>query len=70
MNKLMSLVRVGMGGVAGPILFLLLLIVSVSALAGAIDGSKERPDMPGFASMVAIIGLVGGFAERLVPNLV
>ena len=71
LNKLMSLIRVGIGGIAGPTLFLLLITVSANALAGTVDITKApSTDMDGFIRMVAIIGLIGGFAERLVPNLV
>ncbi len=40
MNKLMSLIRVGMGGIAGPALFLLLMTVSASASVGTVDPTK------------------------------
>ena len=70
MNKLMSLIRVGLGGLAGPVLVLVLMTLSVNALAGTLDFGKDAVGTPGFIRMVAIIGLLGGFAERLVPNLV
>jgi hypothetical protein len=70
MNKLMSLIRVGMGGLAGPALVLLLMTLSVNALAGTLDFGKDAVGTPGFIRMIVIIGLLGGFAERLVPNLV
>jgi hypothetical protein len=70
MNKLMSLIRIGMGGIAGPALFLLLMTVSANAMAGN-SGMTLLPSAgAGFVRMVAIIGLIGGFAERLVPDLV
>jgi hypothetical protein len=69
MNKLMSLIRIGMGGIAGPVLFLLILTVAANALEGSMDFTKDSAS-GGFIRMVAIIGLIGGFAERLVPNLV
>jgi len=66
LNKFMGMIRVGMGGIAGPALLLLFMATgfvkspsSTSAMANSISDS-----------MVAILGLVGGFAERLVPNLV
>ncbi len=70
MNNLMSFIRVGMGGMAGPVLLLLLMTFSANALGGTTDVTKEAMGTPGFIRMVAIIGLLGGFAERLVPNLV
>jgi hypothetical protein len=70
MNKLMSLIRVGMGGLAGPALVLLLMTLSVNALAGTPDFGKDAVGTAGFIRMVTIVGLLGGFAERLVPNLV
>jgi hypothetical protein len=60
MNDLMSSIRVGMGGLAGPALLLLLNTV----FAGAMSNTPNTLDM------IAIVGLIGGFAERLVPNLV
>jgi hypothetical protein len=69
LNKLMSAIRVAMGGIAGPVLFLLLTTVAANAL-GTVDISKPGMDPSLFARMVAIVGLIGGFAERLVPNLV
>jgi len=68
MNKLMSLIRVGMGGIAGPALFLLLMTVSANAVGGGVGMPPAASD--GFLRMVAVIGLIGGFAERLVPDLV
>jgi hypothetical protein len=71
MNKLMSLIRVGMGGIAGPALLLLLTTFAANAMVSNIDMSKPASmDTFGFLRMVAIVGLIGGFAERLVPNLV
>jgi hypothetical protein len=65
MNSLMSLIRVGMGGIAGPVLVLLLTTLIPHAMAGTeVSGATSG------INMVAILGLVGGFAERLVPNLV
>ena len=69
MNHLMSFIRVGMGGIAGPVLFLLLMTVSANFLGGS-DESKVAVGSTAYIQMVAIIGLIGGFAERLVPNLV
>ena len=69
MNYLMSFIRVGMGGIAGPVLFLLLMTVSANFLGGS-DESKVAVGSTAYIQMVAIIGLIGGFAERLVPNLV
>jgi hypothetical protein len=69
MNYLMSFIRVGMGGIAGPVLFLLLMTVSANFLGGS-DESKVAVGSTAYIQMVAIIGLIGGFAERLVPTLV
>ena len=44
MNKLMSLIRVGMGGLAGPVLFLLLTTVAANALPGMADLNKSAGD--------------------------
>ena len=44
--------------------------LSVNALAGTLDFGKDAVGTPGFIRMGAIIGLLGGLAERLVPNLV
>ena len=64
MNNLMSLIRVAMGGIAGPVLVLLLTTLIPKAIA------DTSGDVTASFRMIAILGLVGGFAERLVPNLV
>jgi hypothetical protein len=43
--------------------------VSANFLGGS-DESKVAVGSTVYIQMVAIIGLIGGFAERLVPNLV
>jgi hypothetical protein len=81
LNYMMSCVRVGMGGIAGPILLLLILTVAASAIPGAADALKAASTgSPSGASAaisatamiqtVCVIGLLAGFAERMVPNLV
>jgi hypothetical protein len=71
MNKLMSLIRVGMGGIAGPALLLLLMTFAANPMANGVNVSEPASvGAFGFIRMIAIIGLIGGFAERLVPNLV
>jgi hypothetical protein len=69
LNKVMGMVRVGMGGIAGPALLLLLMATGFAkpSIGGDITNAMQSGAS---ASMAAILGLVGGFAERLVPNLV
>jgi hypothetical protein len=64
LNKLMAMIRVGMGGIAGP--SLLLLVLSAFAKSEiTLTGDDHH-----IAIMVAALGLISGFAERLVPNVV
>lgn len=84
LNYMMSCIRIGMGGVAGPILLLLILTVAASAIPGAdvlmaaASGSATNPAGSAKATAAAaamiptvcLIGLLAGFAERMVPNLV
>jgi hypothetical protein len=62
MNYLMSCTRVGIGLIAGPILLLL----GETNLIGPIKGLVSS--MANWQG-AAILGLIGGFAERLIPNL-
>jgi hypothetical protein len=59
MNILMGCTRIGFGVLAGPILFL---------LAPAILHQLMGLDLH-LRSGAAVVGLVGGFAERLIPNI-
>jgi hypothetical protein len=59
-----------MGGIAGPILLLLVMTVFSNAVAGMTDLAKETTLTVGLVQMIVIIGILAGFAERLVPNLV
>jgi hypothetical protein len=62
MNYLMSITRVSVGLVAGPILLLLgftILQKPISALVPAMAAPQGA----------ALLGLIAGFAERLIPNL-
>lgn len=69
LNKLMGTIRVGMGGIAGPTLLLLFATVFAETQLGHNYNSTANLASE-IVPIVAIIGLVGGFAERLVPNLV
>jgi hypothetical protein len=62
MNYLMSMTRVGIGLIAGPILLLLALTVLHAQIKTIVP---MMADWPG----AAVLGLVAGFAERLIPNL-
>ena len=62
LNAFMSMIRAGVGAISG--LFLYMLLTTI--LAGKMGDSGSMTSFP----VVAIIGFVGGFAERLVPRLV
>jgi hypothetical protein len=62
MNYLMSMTRVGMGLIAGPILLLLGSTILKGPISALVPLMTEWPG-------AAVLGLVGGFAERLIPNL-
>jgi hypothetical protein len=62
MNYLMGFTRVGIGLIAGPILLLL----GSTILSEAIRGLGP---MVGEWRGAAVLGLIGGFSERLIPNL-
>jgi hypothetical protein len=72
MNKLVSAIRVGMGGMAGPALLLLVTTMFEKTMEASLGHSfkltagMESEVMP----TVALLGLLAGFAERLVPNLI
>lgn len=67
----MSCIRIGMGGIAGPILLLLAMSVFSNAAPGIADLNKTGGTLTvGLVQMICIIGFIAGFAERLVPNLV
>jgi hypothetical protein len=71
-NKLLAAVRVGMGAIAGPALLLFLDTLFSFQAKSVGDTVKDVPAAVKVASelaMAAVLGLVGGFAERLVPNL-
>ena len=63
MNYLMSITRIGIGFIAGPVLLLL--------LSSAIVSEPMRALIPATGEWrgAAVLGLIGGFAERLIPNL-
>jgi hypothetical protein len=62
MNYLMSCTRIGIGLIAGPVLLLL----GETSLVGPIKGIVSS--MTNWQG-AAVLGLIGGFAERLIPNL-
>ena len=72
MNKLVSAIRVGMGGMAGPALLLLVTTMFEKTMEASLGHSlkitagMDAEVMP----TVALLGLLAGFAERLVPNLI
>ncbi|WP_158933141.1 hypothetical protein [Acidisphaera sp. S103] len=71
LNYLMSCIRIGMGGIAGPILLLLAMTVFSNAAPGTADLNKTGGTLTvGLVQMICIVGFIAGFAERLVPNLV
>ena len=70
LNYMMSCIRVSMGGIAGPILLLLVMTVFSNAVADMTDLAKDTTLTVGLVQMTVIIGILAGFAERLVPNLV
>lgn len=71
LNKLVGAIRVGMGGIAAPALLLLVATVFAGNVK-AWFGHDPAPTDPALDALpwVAALGLIGGFAERLVPNLV
>jgi hypothetical protein len=64
MNYWMSCTRVGVGFIAGPILLLLSPIIMSTQLKALIPMTEG-----GEWQAAAMLGLIGGFAERLIPNL-
>jgi hypothetical protein len=62
MNYLMASTRIGIGFVSGPLLLLLGLTVLKEPLSGLLPKMGEW-------QQTAVLGFIGGFAERLVPNL-
>ncbi|MBV8701297.1 hypothetical protein [Bradyrhizobium sp.] len=62
MNYLMASTRIGIGFVSGPVLLLLGLTVLKQPLSGLLHD-------PNVWQETAVLGLIGGFTERLVPNL-
>jgi hypothetical protein len=62
MNYWMSLTRVGIGLITGPILLLLGSTILSEPIKGLVP-------MMGEWRGAAVLGLIGGFAERLIPNL-
>jgi hypothetical protein len=62
MNYLMSCTRVGIGLIAGPILLLLSSTVLSEPMRTMFSTMGEWRE-------AAVLGLIGGFAERLIPNL-
>jgi hypothetical protein len=62
MNYLMALTRIFIGFVSGPILLLLGLTVLKQPMSGLLHD-------PNVWQETAVLGLLGGFTERLVPNL-
>lgn len=70
LNYMMSCIRVGMGGIAGPILLLLVMTVFSNPVPGMTDFASEQTLTVSLIQTICIIGFLAGFAERLVPNLV
>jgi hypothetical protein len=66
MNYWMSGTRVGIGMVAGAILVLVAPIVLTDAMKKLV---LQMGETAGHWETAAFLGLIGGFAERLVPNL-
>jgi hypothetical protein len=63
MNYFVSVIRVGVGVIAGVILLL---------IAPTVLGERVQPLIPGWPSgweAPAVLGLIAGFAERLIPNI-
>jgi len=63
MNHWMSITRVGIGLVAGPVLLLLSHTIFSEPMRNVVVGKD------GEWQGVVVLGLIGGFAERLIPNL-
>jgi len=63
MNYWMSITRVGIGFVAGPILLLLSHTILSEPMRNVVMGKE------GEWQGIVVLGLIGGFAERLIPNL-
>ena len=71
MNKLVSALRVGVGGLAGPLLLLLVTTVFAANVRPlGLDLTSGTSELAKLLPLVALVGLVGGFAERMVPDLV
>jgi len=70
LNNLMSAIRVGIGGIAGPALLLLVVFSEMFKSQTGLDFASAGGLTPKAFPAVATLGLVGGFAERLVPNVV
>ena len=64
MNYWMSCTRVGIGLIAGPILLLL----SQTTFGAQMNAFIAPTGQTGWQA-IAILGLIGGFTERLIPNL-
>jgi hypothetical protein len=62
MNYCMSVIRVGTGVVAGLLLLLLAPIILSDVVKNLFVNGSE-------AEMAVVLGFVGGFAERLIPNI-
>jgi hypothetical protein len=74
MNVVMGVLRVLIGTFAGALLLLLITVTPLSAVAATLLGSKLEMDPLKLTSVTgwlpfAVVGFIGGFAERLVPNL-
>jgi hypothetical protein len=66
MNNWISITRVGIGFIAGPVLVLLsqtIFSAQLKAVIATIGDTEVR------WQAIAVLGLVGGFTERLVPNM-
>src|SRR5581483_705538 len=64
MNHWMSITRIGIGVIAGSVLLLMSHTIFSEAMKKVVTGEDGE-----LWQGVVVLGLIGGFAERLVPNL-